>query len=144
MSRKISDPEVAFRASLRRAGYKITPARLKVFAIMRASKAPLSVHDVIERIYGEADPVTIYRAMALLESRGLIRKVDLRHNHAHYELIGGSDHHHIICTECGRIEDIKGCPIVEIAAPLLRQAKFFKNIRQHSLEFFGICRSCDK
>lgn len=132
------------KAILRTAGYKITPARLVILGLMERSREPLSTQEIIERTGNDFNEATIYRTVKTLKSRGIIRQIDLRHNHAHYELAASDDHHHLICTECGRIEDIAGCEIDRLYTTILRAAHEFSQIRQHSLEFFGVCASCGK
>lgn len=132
------------KAVLRKAGYKVTPARLAVIGLMERSKKPFSTQEMIERIGSGFNEATIYRTVRTLKSSCIIRQIDLLHNHAHYELAAPDDHHHLVCTVCGRIEDIAGCEVEEMYNAILRAAKGFAEIRQHTLEFFGICASCGK
>lgn len=136
-----------FRAKLRKSGYKATPARLAILELFGKSKRPLSAQEIIEvlpsRIGGRAvDQATIYRTLKSLKAKGIIKPVDLRHNHAHYELTNLTEHHHLICLECGRIEDVHHCNVNEIQSAVLRVSKHFSEIRQHTLEFYGVCKSC--
>lgn len=129
---------------LRRAGYKVTSARLAVLSLMQKTKHPPSAHEIIERLGKEADPVTVYRTLKHLQSSEILKQVDLRHNHAHFELIDVRDHHHIICTRCGRVENVLGCEIEVLQKMALQSAKHFSRIQQHSLEFYGMCKKCTR
>lgn len=132
------------KGTLRKAGYKATPARLSVLSVMRRSRAPLSAQEVIERVGKSFDPATVYRTFKNLKESGIIRQIDLRHNHAHYEFAEAEDHHHLICTGCGKIEDSIGCEVEDTYRTIVRASKNFFEIRQHSLEFYGLCNSCKK
>lgn len=129
---------------LRAAGYKATPARLRVLDAMRTSREPLSAHALIGRVGKAFDAATVYRTLKHLAAGGIVRPVDLRHNHAHYELADRDDHHHVTCMRCGRIEDMTGCEAAGMYGTILRRSKHFSEIRQHSLEFYGVCAVCAK
>jgi len=59
-------------------------------------------------------------------------------------LIPESHHHHIVCEQCGALEDIENCNQVSLQKEILKHSKSFKVINSHSLEFFGICKNCGK
>lgn len=135
------DSRSEFAAVLRKSGKKATRTRLAILMLMRKSKNPLSAQEIIERGPG-ADQATIYRILKSLKSSGIIKQIDLRQNHAHYELVDLKDHHHVMCLSCGRIENILGCELETTQQEILKASKHFSEIRQHSLEFYGLCRSC--
>jgi Fe2+ or Zn2+ uptake regulation protein len=142
MSKSNFSPDETFKSVLRKAGYKATPARLGVMRVMKNAKNPLSAQEVIERLSEDFDHATVYRTIKALKHSGIIKPIDLRHNHAHYEFTDLTDHHHLVCAACGRIEDIEGCDIEEMYKSILRAAGGFAEIRQHALEFFGTCKRC--
>lgn len=132
------------RGILRKAGFKATLPRLAILAVIKRSKNPLSAQDIIERLGKGFDQTTIYRFMKNLSRVGIIRQVDLRRNHAHFEFFELDDHHHLVCTNCGRIEDVTGCGVEDMYKTILNNIKGFAEIRQHSLEFYGVCNNCNK
>lgn len=129
---------------LRKHGYKATGARLAVLNIFQKAKHPLSAQEVIAILPRSArtDQATVYRTLASFKQKGLIRPVDLRHNHAHYERNDAHDHHHLVCLRCGRVEDVHRCGIEDMQASVLRTSRHFAEIKQHALEFYGLCKSC--
>ncbi len=134
-----------FRSVLRRAGYKATPSRLTVLEIFKKTGRPLSPQAVIDKAGKNIDQATIYRIIKTLKTIGAIRQIDFRHNHAHYELSDTGDHHHCICLVCGHSEEITGCEIDAVMKEaVLRQARSFSEIKDHSLEFYGTCKRCAK
>lgn len=127
---------------LRKNGLKATPSRLALLHIIAEARVPISAHEAAARAGKKMDQATIYRAFTALKTKKIIRQIDLRHNHAHYELFDYDDHHHVICISCGRVEDIAGCEVKTMYAAFLRATRSFANIEQHSLEFYGICKMC--
>lgn len=133
-----------FRLVLRKAGYKATPTRLAIIVLLNKSKKPLSPQAVIERTSSAIDQATVYRTLKTLKKIGVIRQIDFRHNHPHYELADQNDHHHLICLSCGLSEEIMGCDVDSMKQSVLRQAKKFSAIQEHALEFYGTCKDCSK
>lgn len=129
---------------LRKVGLKATASRLAILAVIRRSRIPLSVQDIMERLGKRFDQATVYRFIKKLSRIGVIRQIDLRQNHARFEFSELDDHHHLMCTHCGRIENIMGCDIEKIYKTILYAINSFSEIRQHSLEFYGICVKCAK
>lgn len=143
--RKIKAKE--FREALRNIGSKVTPSRLAVLKILKKAKQPLSAQVIIDMIKGDINQATIYRILKNFQKKNLIRPVDFRHNHAHYELNEGKDkkhHHHLICIQCGQSEDIAYCDIEIVEEMVIRRSKNFQELTEHSLEFYGICNKCFK
>lgn len=132
----------ADRQLLRKSGYKATGPRLAILEVFKKAKKPMSAQEVIDALPRGADQATVYRTLRSLNEKGILRQIDLRHNHAHYELANLAEHHHLVCLECGKIEIVHHCNMEETQARVLRSSKHFAEIRQHALEFYGICKSC--
>lgn len=142
MKTKNNNNKNDFAGILRKAGFRATPTRISVLSTLSASKKPLSPQGVIDAIGKQADQATVYRILRALKEAGVTRQVDFRHNHPHYELTNVKDHHHLICTRCGHSEELQGCDVEVMQKAALRQAKRFTAIEDHSLEFYGVCKSC--
>lgn len=127
---------------LRKSGYKATPSRLAILGLMEKAKSPMSAQDIIDSLPRDADQATVYRTLKSLNEKGIIKQIDLRHNHAHYELADLAEHHHLVCMQCGKIEDVHHCGVEEIQGIVLKGSKRFSEIKQHALEFYGICKTC--
>lgn len=132
----------ALLGRLRGAGYKATKSRVAVLGILEKNRKPLSVQKIMQALKGSTiDQATVYRTLNTLTRAEMVRRVDLEHGHAHYELRDESDHHHVVCTICHRIEDVNDCDLRTMTRQALRQSQFAE-ISRHSLEFFGVCRGC--
>lgn len=134
-----------FSSLLHGTGFKATPSRIELLRVLTDAKQPFTVEEIISRLkQSTPDQATVYRALKELKEAQIIRQVDFQHGHAHYELSDKKDHHHLICMECEEVEDFTGCAIKSISKLALQQSKEFKTITEHSLELFGICKSCSK
>ena len=129
---------------LRKSGYKATPSRLAIMGVFNKTKSPMSAQEIMDSLPSEIDQATVYRTLKSLKEKGVIKQIDLRHNHAHYELADIAEHHHLVCLRCGRIEDVAHCGIEAVQSAILRDAKHFAEIKAHALEFYGVCRACAK
>lgn len=126
---------------LKKAGFKATPGRLALLELLWAEQKPLAVEAIAAKMEGEINEVTLYRALEAFAAKGIIRRVDLGHSHAHYEM-EKSHHHHLVCTSCGVVEDVDVCAVPKVESHVLKASSRFKSIYSHNLEFFGSCVRC--
>ena len=124
---------------LKESNMKATEQRLAVFGLLHEAGHPLSAVDIKNKLKG-MDQVTIYRTLEQFTEIGLISKLALSSNRAHYEY-SLKHHHHAVCTKCGLVEEIEGC-LAPTAKKIVKNAKKFTMITGHSMEFFGICHLC--
>lgn len=129
------------KQQLKTGGLKITTARLDLLDILKHAKKPLSIKDIAQRL-GEADLVTLYRNIEALQNLGIVKQINLKDRQAYYELSGGEHHHHLVCTNCGRLEDVQ-VEEMNLNKTFLKNHGFAK-VTDHSLEFFGVCTKCNK
>lgn len=126
---------------IRDAGLRCTQPRLLVLKQLMRTKKPCSIDDLHARLNDRVNIVTLYRILSEFVKRGLVYQTDFRTGKAYFEF-QHNHHHHIVCTECGRTEDIT----VPQADAALRSAaahtKDFAAVTHHALEFFGNCRDC--
>ena len=133
--------KVDTKALLRQAGFKATPGRVALLELLVQESVPQTVAQLQQKLARPLNEVTLYRALEALQKAGVVSRIDLGHGHAHFELVAGkAHHHHAVCVECGKVEDIMGC--AALAVPPV--SKKFKTIYSHNVEFFGSCISCAK
>jgi Fur family transcriptional regulator, peroxide stress response regulator len=133
--------DALFGRWLRAQGLKLTPHRAAVLRALRAAPAPLSAEALAKQI-PQAHLVTLYRTLETFARAGVVRTVGLEPERARFEL-NFDHHHHIVCTSCERVEGVRlKDKALERAA--LRGARNFRTISRHTLEFFGLCKSCAK
>lgn len=129
---------------LRKAQLKVTLARKTILNVFSFDCNPINAEYIYENLKGtKINLVTIYRTLALFEESGIIKRVDLRKNSIFYEL-ADHHHHHLVCIKCGITEGFENCNVTSISKKVLKKSSLFKSIEQHSLELFGLCKSCLK
>lgn len=135
-------PHTDLAAHIRAAGFRVTRDRLALLTHLAAAKAPQGVKEIARALRAKTDQVTVYRIVEAFAKAGLIRELDLRQGKPLYELADPHDHHHVVCTSCGKVGEFTGCEVAHIVPKALRQAKGFARVESHALELFGICNSC--
>jgi Fur family transcriptional regulator, ferric uptake regulator len=129
-----------FKKILRDAKLKNTGPRLAILKALSETKHPETAQEIHKRLK-KIDLVTLYRTLTAFEKSQLVKRVDMHKDAVYYEL-NTNHHHHIICTDCGVLEDFKNTEIEKVIAKVARTSPKFKNIKEHSLEIFGICKAC--
>lgn len=129
---------------LKEAGLRITDHRLAVLSYLAKVRQPVTVYEIIEvlRKKENIDQATVYRNLSSLHEAGLLRRLDFNHGHAHYELETGRASHQLVCSACETIEKIEGISIDDTVKKMLKKSKKFKNTTTHSMEIYGLCKSC--
>ena len=134
--RKIVEP-----SQLRRAGLKITVPRLKILEILASSQPRhLSAEDVYRRLLDSNEDIglaTVYRVLTQFESAGLVSRHHFEGGTAVFELSEGEHHDHIVCVDCGRVEEFSDESIEERQRDIAAKLGF--EINDHSLIVHGRC-----
>ena len=138
-----------FKQYLKDANLKITKQRLAVLEIFYKNKIPLNAEEVGNKVKNlqkdmKVNVVTIYRTLTSLAKAKILKRVDLRKDSVYFELNSQNHHHHMICTECNKIEDFNNKEVEKILEKIMKNSDKFKKITEHSLELFGLCRECVK
>jgi Fe2+ or Zn2+ uptake regulation protein len=133
-------------AKLNDRGLRYTPGRRAVVTVLLAADGPLSVAEIHQALHGKEPLSSLYRSCAVMEKAGTISPHTAR-GLTRYELAEWltGHHHHLICTECGSIEDF--------TLPADMEATFGTLIgdvagshgflaTDHMLEISGMCRRC--
>ncbi|MEM7349041.1 MAG: Fur family transcriptional regulator [Chloroflexota bacterium] len=127
---------------LKRAGYKLTPARLAIAEVLESNDGHLSHTQILiegKKIYGKLSRATVYRTMDLLVELNLMRPLYLSDPTQRFISAEGC-HHHLHCTTCDTIIEFDHCTADRLAQELADKYNF--KIRHHLLEFQGSCGQC--
>ena len=128
-------------SQLRRAGLKITVPRLKILDILASSQPRhLSAEDVYRRLLESNEDIglaTVYRVLTQFESAGLVTRHHFEGGTAVFELNEGEHHDHIVCMDCGRVEEFSDEGIEERQRQIAQRLGF--EISDHSLTLHGRC-----
>ncbi len=136
--------EIDIREVLQEHGFRLTSGRLKLLSLLEHSGRPLSIQNILSIWKGKLpDTTTLYRSLTDLSNAGVIRRIDLNTGIAHFEYTPDRPHHHhVVCTGCGKIEEIEECSVDSLEKKILRESTKFSKINTHNLEFFGECNTC--
>ena len=130
-------------AALRRHGYKLTPQRQVVIRTIISSQdhlTPAAIHQKVHKDYPNVGLVTIYRTLEMLTDMELICELHAGGSCHSYTIGAPQHHHHLICSDCGKVVDFTGHSLSELEERLARESGF--RIDDHLLEFTGLCQSC--
>jgi Fur family ferric uptake transcriptional regulator len=124
---------------------KATPIRLEILGIFERMQAPMGIPEIHKAVEKSGmNYVSVYRTVQAFAEAGIIRSVNLRHGHTDYELVRNDDHHHLVCTGCGKIEEFDDCGMEDLMKAVLKRTPSFRAITDHAVEFFGTCNVCVK
>lgn len=132
----------ALEAELRAAGLRVTSPRLAALSAIAATPhadADTIATAVRERL-GTVSKQAVYDILNALTAVGLVRRVAVDERRARYELHRDDNHHHFVCRECGRIDDV-ACSIG--AAPCLDPALDARfTVERADIVYHGLCPAC--
>ena len=134
--------QISFDQVLVTAGLKQTRARQAILTIFSQENRPLDVPEILNLLkkqHVSVDQATVYRILEIFLQKRIIERFEFQEGKFRYEL-SGTEHHHLICEECGRIDDISDCSVSTLEKEIFERKGF--TTKHHSLEFFGICQSC--
>ena len=140
-ARTLRDETIVEPSQLRDAGLKVTVPRLKILEILASSQPRhLSAEDVYRRLLDSNEDIglaTVYRVLTQFESAGLVVRHHFEGGTAVFELNEGEHHDHIVCIDCGRVEEFTDDSIEERQQEIAARLGF--EITDHSLTLHGRC-----
>jgi Fur family transcriptional regulator, ferric uptake regulator len=126
---------------LRKAGLKVTLPRLKILEILESSQTRhLSAEDIYRALLESNEDIglaTVYRVLTQFEAASLVTRHHFEDGMAVFELNHGTHHDHIVCLDCGRVEEFMDTGIEERQGTVAKKLGF--EIRDHSLIIYGHC-----
>jgi Fur family transcriptional regulator, ferric uptake regulator len=132
-------------AELKDSGLKATLPRLKVLEVFqKGTQRHMSAEDVFKALLDEGTDIglaTVYRVLTQFEQAGLLTRSQFDSERAVYELNEGSHHDHLVCMDCGRVEEFYDAEIERRQAAVAK-AKGFE-IAEHALSLYGHCVKTD-
>ena len=120
-------------------GHRATGSRRLVLEAVVEMPAHFTVDDVLRQARG-VGRATVFRTMKLLLDLNVVCRVLMEDGSLHYRLSARGHHHHLVCTNCGRVEDFTQCDVSGLVGELARSMNY--EIEGHWLEVYGRCASC--
>jgi Fur family ferric uptake transcriptional regulator len=127
------------------AGERVTRQRLLVADALAAAGRQLSAQELYDRIREEHPDVgraTVFRALEALVSVGAARRLERAGHIYAYVSCEPEHHHHLVCTQCGRVSEIGERYVGELSQAISRRYRF--QIADATLDFYGRCARCQR
>ncbi len=132
------------QSELKSIGLKATFPRLKILDVFRKAEVRhMSAEDVYRALIGESVEIglaTVYRVLTQFEQAGLLTRSQFDSGKAVFELNEGDHHDHLICTNCGRVEEFYDSEIEKRQQKIAKDHDFM--LTGHALSLYGICHHC--
>jgi Fur family ferric uptake transcriptional regulator len=125
---------------LKAAGYRTGAARAAVIDLLEAETCCISAADVHASLRARVGLASVYRVLESLYDVGSVRRVDVGDGVARYEPLRDEHHHHLVCTECGKVEAFDD-PALERAIRRV-EAQSGYAVETHDVVLQGACDTC--
>ncbi len=133
-------------ADLKTIGLKATAPRLRILELFeRSAVRHLSAEDVYRALLNEGTDMglaTVYRVLTQFEQAGLLIRHHFESDKAVFELNRGEHHDHLVCVQCGHVEEFQDAEIERRQVRIAQERGF--TIHDHSLHIYVDCtrRNC--
>jgi len=126
---------------LKNTGLKTTLPRLKILNLFEQSSVRhLSAEDVFKELIHEGDDIglaTVNRVLTQFEQAGLLERHHFESGKAVFELKSDGHHDHLVCLQCGRVEEFYDAEIEERQLAIANDRGF--KLQEHSLSLYADC-----
>lgn len=131
--------------NLKTTGLKTTLPRLKILNLFENSKIRhLSAEDVYKVLINEGEDIglaTVYRVLTQFEQAGLLERQHFEGGKAVFELKSDGHHDHLVCLQCGRVEEFYDAEIEKRQVKIAKDRGF--SLHEHSLSLYADCIKTD-
>jgi Fur family peroxide stress response transcriptional regulator len=128
---------------LRERGHRLTPQRYAVLrALVEGGEHP-SAEQLFQRVsvaYPMMSPATVYKTLDTLKAAGEVLELEFRDGPNRYDASIPSAHPHVVCTRCGRIDDVMAVRVEPTFEDAAEQTDY--QISGYRLDFYGLCPAC--
>jgi Fur family transcriptional regulator, ferric uptake regulator len=126
---------------LKSTGLKATLPRLKILDVFHnGSQRHMTAEDVFRVLLQDRSDIglaTVYRVLTQFEQAGILSRSHFESGKAVYELNEGGHHDHLVCLQCGRVEEFYDAEIEKRQSEVARQRGF--RLHGHSLALYADC-----
>jgi Fur family transcriptional regulator, ferric uptake regulator len=126
---------------LKTSGLKVTAPRMRILKLFESSKVRhLAAEDVYRALMNEGLDIglaTVYRVLTQFEQAGILKRHHFESGKAVFELNEGAHHDHLVCIQCGRVEEFYDSDIEKRQVKVAKDRGF--TIREHSLHLYADC-----
>ena len=129
---------------LRNTGLKVTQPRLRILEIFqKGTQRHMTAEDVYRVLLDEQQDIglaTVYRVLSQLEAAGLLSRNVFDSGKAVFEINEGEHHDHLICLQCGRVDEFRN-EMIETLQHQVASANGYA-LADHRLSLYGFCSRC--
>ncbi len=126
---------------LKSSGLKATLPRIKILEVFQqAIQRHLTAEDVYKVLLAEGSDVglaTVYRVLMQFEQAGILSRNHFESGKSVFELNEGKHHDHLVCLDCGRVEEFFDAEI-ENRQRAVAQSRGF-DLQEHALSLYAVC-----
>jgi Fur family ferric uptake transcriptional regulator len=126
---------------LKSMGLKATLPRLKILEVFQVRRQRhMSAEDVYRELLAEQHDIglaTVYRVLTQFEQAGILKRSNFESGKAVYELDEGQHHDHLVCLQCGRVEEFFD-PEIERRQQAVAEERGFR-LQDHALALYANC-----
>lgn len=121
-----------------------TRSQERILNLLKSLNLAISAQDIYVELRNRNQSIglaTVYRSLEALKLEGAVQVRTIASGESLYSS-AQQDKHHLTCLQCGKSIPINQCPVHELEIQLHKSHKF--TIFYHTLEFFGLCNSCQE
>lgn len=130
---------------LKSSGLKATLPRLKILEVFHTSpRRHLAAEDVYKFLLADNSDIglaTVYRVLQQFADAGILKRSHFDEGKSVFELDEGTHHDHLVCLDCGAVEEFYDAEI-EARQQHVAQSRGFE-LREHALSLYARCRRQD-
>lgn len=130
---------------LKSSGLKATLPRIRILEIFqKGEQRHMAAEDVYKALLLDGSDIglaTVYRVLMQFEQAGLLKRNHFESGKSVFELNEGSHHDHLVCLDCGRVEEFFDPEIEQRQRAVARKNGF--ELQEHALSLYGSCTKKD-
>ncbi len=128
---------------LRSTGLKVTQPRLKILEIFqKGAMRHMTAEDVYRELLNDQTRdiglATVYRVLTQFEQAGILSRTHFESGKAMFEINEGKHHDHLLCLDCGRVEEFVDAEIERRQQNIAAERGF--ELQEHSLALYASCK----
>ena len=131
---------------LKSSGLKATLPRIKILDVFhQSSQRHMTAEDVFKALLTEGADIglaTVYRVLMQFEQAGILSRNHFESGKAVFELNEGKHHDHLVCINCGRVEEFYDAEIEKRQNEIAESRGFL--LQDQALSLYAICADCQQ
>ena len=127
---------------LKSSGLKATLPRIRILEVFqKTSLRHMTAEDVYKALLFDGSDIglaTVYRVLMQFEQAGILSRNHFESGKSVFELNEGTHHDHLVCLDCGRVEEFFD-PEIEQRQRAIASTRGFE-LQDHSLALYAVCK----